>query len=159
MKASFVVLLVSLFAVSTHGQPTSARAITKKVVAKETERRATLQTNIAPKAAEPAIPGSTQANPTTTTVPAATAAKVAPPKPPEKTKEEKGAATKKIVEFQKRRAAEGYATAQYDLGVRYLKGDGVEKNPEEARKWLEAAAKQGNSMATQKLAELEKAKK
>jgi TPR repeat protein len=69
---------------------------------------------------------------------------------------EKAEGTKKAVEFQKKRAAEGVASAQYDLGVRYLKGDGVEKNLDEARKWLDASAKQGNSMAAKKLEDLKK---
>jgi TPR repeat protein len=64
-------------------------------------------------------------------------------------------AVKKSVEFQQKRAAEGSAQAQYDLAMRYFTGDGVEKDQESARKWLEAAAKNGNSLATKRLKELE----
>jgi TPR repeat protein len=75
---------------------------------------------------------------------------------PQKTDEEKAELLKKTIEFQKRRAAEGSATSQYDLGLRYLNGDGLEKNPEEARKWLELSAKGGNNQAKAKLEELDK---
>jgi TPR repeat protein len=76
--------------------------------------------------------------------------------PAQKTDEEKAELLKKTIEFQKRRAGEGSATSQYDLGMRYLKGDGVEKNLEEARKWLELSAKGGNNQAKAKLEELDK---
>lgn len=59
--------------------------------------------------------------------------------------------------FQKQRAEAGAAHAQYDLGVRYQKGDGVDKDLNLARKWLAAAAKNGHTLASRKLAELEKA--
>jgi hypothetical protein len=37
-------------------------------------------------------------------------------------------------------AAEGNAAAQYNLGLRYLYGDGLRISPEEAKKWLQTAA-------------------
>ena len=40
------------------------------------------------------------------------------------------------------------------LGIRYLNGDGVEKNTDTAKKWLEKAAKNGHSGARKKLQEL-----
>ena len=78
----------------------------------------------------------------------------AAPVDPEKARAEKEAMTKRTVEFQKKRAEAGSATAQYDLGLRYLKGEGVEKNLVEARKWFEAAAKQGHPFAAKKLEEI-----
>ena len=72
----------------------------------------------------------------------------------ERSPAEQQAMMQRAVEFQKQRAAAGSDTAQYDLGVRYLKGDGVEANPEQARYWLERAATNGNSLAVKKLEEI-----
>ena len=95
--------------------------------------------------------------------PAATAAPVlrtpAAPSDPAKAKSASDEAVRKTVEFQKKRAEEGSSVAQYDLGVRYLKGDGVEKDEAAGKKWIEKAAKDGNSQAVNKLKELEEATK
>lgn len=61
---------------------------------------------------------------------------------------------KKVVEFLSAKAKAGAAYAQFDLGKRYILGDGVETNFVEARKWLEAAAKQNHAGASNTLAEL-----
>ena len=54
-----------------------------------------------------------------------------------------------------RRAAEhGYARAQFNLGVRYENGLGVNKDVEEAVKWYRKAAEQGYAPAQEKLKEL-----
>lgn len=66
---------------------------------------------------------------------------------------------RKTVEFQKKRAEDGSATAQYDLGMRYLKGDGVEFDEEKGVKWLQAASKNGSNTAAKKLKEFEELKK
>ena len=76
-----------------------------------------------------------------------------PPGPPIASKEE---VARNTLEFQKKRAAAGAAHAQYDLGVRYSKGDGVDKDPKTAEKWLAAAATQGHTQALKKLEELNK---
>lgn len=68
---------------------------------------------------------------------------------------EKKAADQRVLEFQIKRAEAGSPTAQYELGIRYLTGKGVEKNPVDARKWLEASAKQDNVWAKRKLKELD----
>ncbi len=83
-----------------------------------------------------------------------------PPAPvdPVKAQAAKEEATRKTIEFQKKRAAEGSATAQYDLGMRYLKGDGVEKDEAKGRELLETSAKNENSQAIKKLKELDKLK-
>ena len=72
-----------------------------------------------------------------------------------KVKAQNDAATKRTVEFQRKRAEAGATSAQYDLGMRHLTGDGVEKNLAEARKWFNAAAKQDHVWSKKKLAELE----
>jgi hypothetical protein len=51
-----------------------------------------------------------------------------------------------------RSAAElGLAQAQYDLGRRYEKGDGVTANVEEALRWYEKSAARNNVLAVQRL--------
>jgi hypothetical protein len=59
---------------------------------------------------------------------------------------------KRVIEFQKQRAREGSASAAYELGLRYLKGDGVEKDAALARQWLKQAADAGHAEARKKLA-------
>ena len=81
------------------------------------------------------------------------------PVDPAKAQAAKEEATRKTIEFQKRRAEEGSSTAQHDLGVRYLKGDGVEQNVVKGRELLGESAKNGNTQAVKKLAELDKEKK
>ncbi len=68
---------------------------------------------------------------------------------------EKAAADERLLDFQIKRAGAGSPTAQYELGLRYLTGKGVEKNLLEGRKWLEASAKQDNVWAQRKLKELD----
>ena len=109
-----------------------------------TQRLAPQTTQPAPPPAAPAkiapAPGSTNAAPANV----------------EKSKEQKDAVLKRTIDFQKKRAEEGSASAQYDLGKRYLNGDGVEKDLAEAKKWFEAAAKQEHVGAAQKLEEIQK---
>lgn len=47
-----------------------------------------------------------------------------------------------------RKAQEGHARAQYELGLAYYRGDGVEKDLAKAREWLAHAAEQGDRDAT-----------
>jgi TPR repeat protein len=61
---------------------------------------------------------------------------------------------RRVVEFQKKRAGEGLPSAQYELGVRYMNGEGVDKDLKAARKWLSKSAEAGNSEAQKKLKEL-----
>jgi TPR repeat protein len=75
-----------------------------------------------------------------------------------KTEAEKQEELKRTIAFQQRCAEQGKPTFQYDLGLRYLKGDGVEQNLETARKWLKLAADRGHSGAKKKLEEMEKEK-
>lgn len=64
------------------------------------------------------------------------------------------ATKQKVLEFQRKRADEGSASAQFDLATRYLNGDGVEKDEATARSWLRKAAAGGNTQAAKKLKEL-----
>lgn len=62
---------------------------------------------------------------------------------------------RRVVEVQKARAKEGSPEAQFDLGVRYMNGDGVMPDLERARHWLTEAALSGHAAAARKLAELD----
>ena len=84
-------------------------------------------------------------------VPAGFASASARPGPSVASKEE---VARNTLAFQRQRAEAGAAHAQFDLGVRYLTGDGVKKDLETARKWLTAAAANGNAQATRKLQQL-----
>jgi hypothetical protein len=77
------------------------------------------------------------------------------PVDPEKYRASREQAAQKAVEFERQRAAQDFAWAQYALGLRYLTGDRVEKNLELAHQWLEKAAKNGERQAARKLAELD----
>ncbi|HXJ61585.1 MAG TPA: hypothetical protein VNU68_33495 [Verrucomicrobiae bacterium] len=57
--------------------------------------------------------------------------------------------------FEKKRAEEGNKFSQFRLGLRYLKGDGVETNKAEGERWIRAAAAQGLGEAKEKLKALE----
>ena len=52
------------------------------------------------------------------------------------------------------RAAQGVATAELLLGLKYADGDGVEANDSEAVKWLVRAAEKGNALAEYRLGTL-----
>ena len=62
----------------------------------------------------------------------------------------KGQAQKAAERFRKA-AEQGYAPAQYNLGVCYAKGQGVAQNYAEAVKWYSKAAEQGNKYAQNNL--------
>jgi TPR repeat protein len=63
------------------------------------------------------------------------------------------AARDALSEFVLQSAAElGHATAQFDVGVRYERGNGVPADPEEALRWYRKPAAQGDLFATQRLA-------
>ncbi len=66
---------------------------------------------------------------------------------------------RKTIEFQKKRAAEGSPSAQYELGLRYLKGDGVDKDEAAGMKLLEESAKQDYKLAKKKIEELKEKKR
>lgn len=68
---------------------------------------------------------------------------------------EDGETAVRVLKFQRDQAEKGSASAQYDLGMRYLKGDGVQKNEVLARAWLEKAALQDDAQAKAALKQLE----
>jgi uncharacterized membrane protein len=140
-------LSLALIAPGVHAQ--SARQLTRRVVPQPAN-----QPPARPPAAPPAAtrpPAVAPAQPAVTVVPA--------PVDPEKEKAKQAEALKKTIEFQKKRAEEGSPSAQYELGLRYLKGDGLEKDVEAGRKWLEKSAQQDYSLAKKKLEELNEEKK
>ena len=49
------------------------------------------------------------------------------------------------VKWFRKAAEQGNAEGQYNLGVRYLQGEGVAKDATEGVKWLRKAAEQGNT--------------
>ncbi len=60
------------------------------------------------------------------------------------------------VQWYRKAAEQGFARAQFNLGVMYRKGQGVTKNDVRAYVWFSAAAAQGNSTASKSLDLLEK---
>src|SRR5262249_46783862 len=53
-------------------------------------------------------------------------------------------ANERRIRLEMQEAEKGRASAQYMLGRRYLYGDGIAEDEEQARRWLEKAAVQGN---------------
>ncbi len=81
---------------------------------------------------------------------------VALPSDPDKERAAKEETERRALEFELRRAEEDFGWAQYALGMRYLKGNGVNQNAAQGRKWLEKAAKNGESRAAKELIRLDK---
>lgn len=104
-------------------------------------------------------PGARPAPPTPAPVPAATNTAIPKPPPPADVEKAKQETLKKTIEFQKKRAAEGSPSAEYELGVRYLEGDGVEADEAAGMKLLEASAAQDYTLAKKKLEQLKEEKK
>jgi len=67
---------------------------------------------------------------------------------------EKTALMERTILSQKKRAEEGSVISQYDLGVRYLEGDGVHQNKQKALHWLRRSAAGNYTPAKNKLAKL-----
>jgi len=80
---------------------------------------------------------------------------LAPPSPAKRSEAQQEALARRVIGVQQSRAAEGSPAAQFDLGVRYMNGDGMPKDFELARKWLTESALNGHSPAARKLAELD----
>ncbi|MBI2927031.1 MAG: sel1 repeat family protein [Verrucomicrobia bacterium] len=144
MKAFTVLLLVLaqvVFASNSWAQ--SARQLTRRI----TGEGKPIQS--------PPPPPPRRAAPAAPAVSAAPAVPAAPVDPA-KAAEAKAEQVKKTVEFQKKRAEQGSPSAQYDLGLRYAYGDGVEQDYELGKKWFGEAAKNGNKQAAAKLEEFKK---
>jgi len=65
------------------------------------------------------------------------------------------ATTQRVVIYQQQQASNGYPSFQYELGKRYLLGDGVTQNKTLARFWLNSACTNGLSEATNLLTTIE----
>lgn len=81
--------------------------------------------------------------------PAAVTATPVPARPADPDREQR------IINFQRQNAASGNPSAQYDLGMRYLRGNGVEQDDAQAAEWLKLAAQNGNGRAKKELAALQ----
>ncbi len=121
----------------------SARQLTRKIVP-QPQQQQPIRPN-QPVQPAPAAPTSQVARPAVAAQPES-----------ERVRANRDEAARKAVEFQKKRAEEGSPQAQYDLGVRYLKGNGVEKNDALGREWLQKSAENGSIHAQRKLDELPK---
>lgn len=71
---------------------------------------------------------------------------IAPP-----TEAQKAETEKKVIAWQMKQAEAGYPSSQFDLGLRYLTGQGVEKDVNKALSLLRKAALQGHTQAQKKL--------
>ena len=55
------------------------------------------------------------------------------------------------VKWYRKAAEQGYSAAQFNLGVCYDNGDGVDKNPSKAKYWYRKAADNGLEIAKKAL--------
>jgi len=137
-----------LFLAVTNLSAQTARQLTRRIVPP-------------PNNASPATgtPASRPAPPPPAAVPPPNNVAVPAPPPPADAEKAKQETLRKTIEFQKKRAAEGSPSAQYELGLRYLKGDGVDKDEAAGMKLLEQSAKQDYTLAKKKIEELKEKKK
>ena len=127
----------------------------------QTARKLTRRIVPPPNNASPATgtPASRPAPTPPAAVPSPNNAAVPAPPPPADAEKAKQETLRKTIEFQKKRAAEGSPSAQYELGLRYLNGDGLEKDEAAGMKLLEESAKQDYTLAKRRLEELKEKKK
>jgi len=137
-----------LFLLVTNLSAQTARQLTRRIVPPPNNASAAKGTPASRPAPTPppAVP-----SPNNTAVPA--------PPPPADAEKAKQETLRKTIEFQKKRAAEGSPSAQYELGLRYLKGDGVDKDEVAGMKLLEDSAKQDYTLAKKKIEELKEKKR
>ncbi len=107
-----------------------------------------------PRTAQPAVaPTATPVRPSAAApAPGSVAAPVAIPAPVRQADPER---EQRIINFQRQNAASGNPSAQYDLGMRYLRGNGVEQDDTQAMEWLKLAAQNGDGRAKKELAALQ----
>ncbi|MFO1500970.1 MAG: hypothetical protein U1G07_21705 [Verrucomicrobiota bacterium] len=145
------VVSVSVPATTAQAQVYSPRRLTRRIAPQLGQTNSTAHAATAAPTTPPPAPA-----PSTTARPSSQVRIVQPaPADPEKARAAKEDALRRTIEFQKKRAEEGSESAQYELGLRYLKGDGLEKDEATARKWLTQSAKNGYGPATRKLEELD----
>ena len=133
MKLPVILLVVGLSSASTLAQY-SARTLTRKVAPQQQ-----------PAAAAPSG--------------GALTVRPAAPVDPAKVKAQQSKKEKDLLEYHKKRAEAGSANAQFEMAMRHLAGNGVEKDEKLARGWLEKAAKGGSLPAKKKIEELDAAAK
>ena len=136
MKTLVLAAMALLLGTSVHAQY-SATTLTRKVVPQQQQPAAPARPQYATPAQQPAA-----------------APRELTPEEAKKAAIQHNKNDLKQFEFYKRRAEEGSDDAQYQLGIRYLTGKGVEKNEKLGREWLAKAAKQSHVQAGKKLAEL-----
>ena len=141
-------LATILFMAVTHLSAQSARQLTRRIVPPSNN-----PPPVGGSAASRPAPAPPAVGPTTNNL-----AVPAPP-PPADAEKAKQETLRKTIEFQKKRAAEGSPSAQYELGLRYLNGDGLDKDEGAGMKLLEESAKQDYTLAKRKLEELKEKKK
>lgn len=147
MKTALVVVIAALTILPSFGQY-SARRLTRRIAP---------QTRPAPGPSQPApAPAPAPVQPAPQPVYRAAPTAVAPSAPvdPAKVAAQKSKSERDLLEWQKKRAEAGSDNAQYELGVRYLTGNGVDKDEKVGMEWLTKAAKSGNFQAKKKLEEL-----
>jgi TPR repeat protein len=140
---------------SAQAQVYSPRRLTRRVAPPYQQAQTNAAAQPAPVPGPALAPAPTQPAFGLTNTPARPPAK--PPIDPEVAKAAREQASRKAFAFQKMRAEEGSESAQYELGMRYLRGDGVDKDEATARKWLALSAKNGYSGAKKRLEDLDKA--
>jgi TPR repeat protein len=148
--------MAAALASASYGQVYSARRLTQRIQPRQAPQAA----NRPQAAPQPQAPAPAPQQPVAAAPVYQPQYRVAAPAPaPAPVDPAKAAATKakndaKQFEFFKSRAEDGWDHAQYELGMRYLAGRGVAADEKLGREWLEKAAKNGNSQAVKKLAEM-----
>jgi len=146
MKTPLVVVIGLLTVLPSFGQY-SARRLTRKVAPQPAPTHQPVQPQPAPQQAPAAAPQAVYRAPATVLTPSA-------PADPAKVAAQKSKSERDLIEWQKQRAEAGSDNAQYELGMRYLTGNGVDQDEKIGREWIKKAAKNGNAQASKKLAEL-----
>jgi TPR repeat protein len=152
MKAALLAAIALGFALPSFGQAYSARRLTRRI-APQTSRQPAQQPAPAP-APAPAPVTPAPVVPAYQYTAVAPVARPAAPVDMTKAAAERLKNDEKQFDYFKRRAEEGSDHAQYEIGVRYLAGRGVAPNEKLGRQWLVKAAKNGNSQAQRKLADM-----
>jgi hypothetical protein len=80
---------------------------------------------------------------------------VARPLTPEQEAAKKAETAAKVLAWHQEQANNGSPYAQYQMGLHYLNGEGVEKNTATAREWFLKSARQGNDEAYEKFKNLD----
>ena len=66
---------------------------------------------------------------------------------------------RQALDWYRKSAEQGFAPAQYSLGMMYLQGRGTEQDNGQAKIWLEKAAEQGDADAQRVLQEINRSER